>query len=246
MSVVSASADVGLVFALGLEQASIESTTTHVERHETPDGKFRLCRLGERSLAAVVSGPGRGAAQRATETLIQAHRPRLVVSAGFAGGLSPDLKPADVVMARRIVRLAGPAVALEPTMLERFQVDGVAIGPFAEVEAIVAAAEAKRAWSERTEAVACDMESAAVAEVCIAHATPFLAIRAVTDAVDEDLPNDLAPLIEARGTARTLGAVVGSLWRRPASLKDMWNLHERAVVAAAALGRVLVQIIERL
>ncbi len=246
MSVVAARVDVGLVFALGLEQASIEGPTTHVERHETPDGKFRLCRLGERSLAAVVSGPGRDAAQRATETLLQAYRPRLVISAGFAGGLSPDLNPADVAMAQRIVRLAGPAVVVERTMLERFQVEGVTIGPFAEVEAIVSAAGAKRAWAERTDAVACDLESAAVAEVCIPHATPFLAVRAITDAVDEDLPNDLAPLMEARGAARTLGAVVGSLWRRPASLKDMWNLHERAVVAAAALGRVLVQIIERL
>lgn len=246
MSLVSARVDVGLVFALGLEQASIEGSTTHVERHETPDGKFRLCKLGERSLTAVVSGPGRSAARRAAETLVQAHRPRLVVSAGFAGALAAFLKPADIVVADRIVRCEGSAVVVDAAMLRRFAIDGAHVGPFVEVEHVVAGADSKKSLGEQTGGLACDLESAAVAEVCIAAATPFLAVRAVTDAQQEDLPPDLAPLMEARGTARTLGVVFGSVLRRPGSMKDMWNLHERAVLAAAALGRALVQIAQRL
>ena len=43
-----------------------------------------------------------------------------------------------------------------------------------------------------------------------------------------------------------LGAALASIWKRPGSIKDMWNLREKATFAAERLAGFLAGVIEQL
>jgi len=204
--------------------------------------------LGGKSLVVVESGVGSKAAAHGTRALIEGHRPRWVISAGLAGGLDPRLKLGDVVMADRIVDLEGNRLdidlAVDRSSLEAAR--GVYVGPLVTVERIVRTAAEKRQLAARSEALAVDMESMGVAEVCRLERVPCLAIRAISDPADHDLPRDIEYLLKRRTAAGRLGAAARAVMRRPASIKDMWRLKEDALNASERLAKFLVGVVDQL
>ena len=66
----------------------------------------------------------------------------------------------------------------------------------------------------------------------------------VSDPVDEDLPDDLDPLMQSRSTASLIGTVLGTLCtRRPSSIEDLLRLKEQALVASDTLAKYLAGIV---
>lgn len=238
--------DVAVIFALAAEQGCFEDRLTGVTTIETAAGKVRTGTLEGRTVATIITGPGREAAARGCQALLLAHRPKLVISAGFCGGLQSSLKRNAITVADQILSATGASLELDRPTLVNLQLSPVIVGSWATVERIISRAADKRSLGERTGAVACEMESLAVAEVCAARGVPCLAVRVVSDPVDEDLPNDLDPLMHARSTAGLFGAVLGTLWRRPSSIKDLLRLKEQALVAADALAKYLAGIVHQL
>lgn len=238
--------DVGVVFALAAEQGCFEDLLGDVERFETEAGVVRIGTLDGRTVATIISGPGRPAAAHACEALIAAHRPRLVISAGFCGGLQLQLKRNAIAIADRILATNGSGYECDRAPLAQFDLSPGAVGPWMTVDRIIAKSAEKKSLGERTGAIACEMESLAVAEVCRARGASCFAVRVVSDPVDEDLPGDLDPLLQPKSTAGMVGAVLGTLWRRPSSIKDLLRLKENALVAADTLANYLAGIVRQL
>ncbi len=241
--------DIGVVFALGAEQGCTEDLLSDLQFIEAAGVPIRLGQLEGRSIVLATSGPGAAAAANACRMLLDVHRPQWLISAGFCGGLQPELRRNDIVAATEFVDRPELAAVLADA-LSKAATAGIPTphhqGRIAGVPRIVARSVDKRSLGESTGALACEMESAAVVEVCAERAKPCLVLRVVSDPVDEDLPPDLEPLMSAKSTARTLGAVVGALWRRPASAKDLWQLKENALTAADALAKHLREVMLRL
>jgi adenosylhomocysteine nucleosidase len=133
-----------------------------LEREAAP---FRRTVRDKAHVSVHVSGVGRWRARRATEQLLRASRPELVIAAGFCGALVPALRIGDIVTSPRIIT----------------------------VDHLVTDPAEKRRLGESHAAV--DMESSAVAEVCAAHGVPFRAVRAVSDTVDSALSPELVRLL---------------------------------------------------
>lgn len=240
--------DVGVVFALGIESGGFEDLlegriSIRGENFAVQQGGLR-----GRHVVVVRSGIGRRAAREATERLIAGHRPAWIISAGFAGALQPQLRPGDIVMANSVVDQHGERLAIDVTISddERSRHPNLHVGRLVTADRIVHRAADKRALGERYEALAVDMETLAVAEVCLRRAVRFLAIRVISDAMGEELPDDLNRLVDSRTAARRAGAVVGALFKRPSSAKDMWNLRERALVASDRLATFLKGVVPQL
>ena len=64
-------------------------------------------------------------------------------------------------------------------------------------------------------AMAVDMETFAVAEVCRRRDVPFSSVRVINDTADEALPPDVEHLLVQKSGAAQWGAAVGAIWRRP-------------------------------
>lgn len=226
----------GFVFALSIEAAGFDRLAAgRLETHAT-DLTIVEGTVADRRVAWCVSGVGRAAATRAAERLLAGHRPRLLVSAGFAGGLEAGLARGDVVRPNRVVTgTGGNPLPLQP---------GDAAGQLTivTVDEIQATVEAKRTLAARSGGQLVDMETHALAGVAAAAGLPCAAVRVISDDATQDLPAEIARLTRPQPALRRLGAALAAIGRRPGTAADLWRLYEHAVIDARTLAAALVDL----
>ena len=240
-NVLASQVDFGVVFALSQESGCFVDMLSDVRVTRGDGFVARRGLLGERGVVVMESGPGRQRAARATHALIDAYRPRFVVASGFAGGLDARVKRHDLVAADSLVDIEGRELALDPATLAPWldETPRLHRGRLLTVDRIIRRAEEKRQLGEKHHALAVDMESFAVAEVCRERAVPVLIVRAISDAADDELPRDIGHLLSRKTFAGQLGAAVGSVFRRPGAMKDLFHLHQTALESSARLAKFL-------
>lgn len=228
----------GIVFALDIEA---DGLTPHAHDHEVlrtaPGIAIHTGTIGGCRVAWTVAGVGVAAAAAGTALLVAGHRPRLLVTAGFAGALDPAFERGALVVIDRVLRAGEPPreLASLPSLAE-------ARGTIVTVDRPVADPAAKRALRESTGAALVDMESHAVASAGATHGIPCAGIRVVSDGADERLPTEVVALVRPQSPWRRLGAAVGGIGRRPGAVVDLWRLWEHAVVDSRRLGSALVEL----
>ena len=239
---------VGLVFALGIEAGGLVDRLEGKLRIEGAGFSAREGGLEGRRLVIVESGAGCEAAASATEALIGGHEPQWVISAGFAGGLHENVSQGDILLADEIVDTTGRKFDIDLKLdRETFaQQRHLHIGRLLTAPRVIHDSQEKQSLGRRHDALAVDMESIAVADVCRDQKTRFLSVRIISDAVGHELPKDIDYLVKRRTTAGRLGAAAGAILRRPSSIKDMWQLKEDALVASERLANFLVGVIAQL
>ncbi len=239
---------VGLVFALPIEAGGLIDRLAGVVRIDGEGFVAREGGLDGRRLVVIESGAGCQAAARAARSLIQGHRPRWIISAGFAGGLDDRLKHGDLLLADEIIDADRHALAIDFKLARESceSMPHLHVGRLLSVDRVIEKSQEKRALGSQYAALAVDMESMGVAEVCRDEKIRFLSVRVVTDAVDRTLPRDIDHLVKTKSTAGRLGAAAGAILRRPSSIKDMWQLKEDALVASERLANFLAGIISQL
>ena len=84
-------ADVGIVAAMSIEVGFLLDRLKNVRKYRGPRQTVIEGECGGKIVALVVTGPGRASARRGALALLDGHRPRWVLSAGFGGGLNPAL-----------------------------------------------------------------------------------------------------------------------------------------------------------
>ncbi len=233
----------GMVFALGIEWGCFEDLLQGVVTIRGNGCVVREGGLNGRRVVLVLSGPSRKNAAHAAEVLIDGHQPPRVISAGFAGGLSPELKRNDILITDRLLTTEGGAISVDlPAGLLAAQTQpGVHRGPLLTADRVVRLPRERKSLFQRYGALAVDMETFAVAEVCLRRHVPFSSIRVINDTADEALPHDIEHLLAQKTGVAQLGAAVGAIWRRPASVKDMYQLRENALVASGRLAKFLAE-----
>lgn len=235
--------DLGFVFALGIESGGLEDILEGITFSSGGGFAVREGTLGGRRVVMILSEAGRRNAARATEILIEAHRPSRVVSAGLAGGLSPELKRNEILTADRLLSIDGGdiSVVIPPPLAEAAEHNGARRGTLLTVEQMVSLPGDKKKLFEQYAAMAVDMETFAVAEVCRRLEVPFSSVRVINDTANDELPSDIENLLEQKSGAARAGAALGAIWRRPASAKDMYQLRENALVASDRLAKFISQ-----
>lgn len=242
-----ARADMGLVCALAMELDPFFERCTQVRAIKGNGMRFRGGRLGKLRVAAVEGGAGVARARRATQALIDGHRPDWVLSVGFAGGLVAGLNIGDVVVADEVV--SDEAEATPVAVAHGMPADpakGLHVGRIVTCDRIIRTVEEKQRLARDWGAIACEMETHAVAAVCQAAGVRFMSVRAITDDLSADLPTEVHSLLSANTGARRAGAALGALWKRPESIKELWALQGTAHKAASRLAPFLESVLVQL
>jgi adenosylhomocysteine nucleosidase len=244
---------VGFVFALGIESGGTEDLLQNA-RHTRAGGlKMIEGTLAGERVVIVQSGVGREAAARGAALLIAGHQPEWIVSTGLAGGLHADVARGDFLLANAIVGSDGArcvlgdnalAVAIGPDLRLASEPAQVHVGTLLTVDRPIRLADEKRALGEKHQALAVDMESLAVAEVCVREQTRLMSLRIISDAVGDELPAEIEKLLEQKSAARRAGAAVSAILNRPGSLSELLKLKEQALVASDQLAKVLSRLVE--
>jgi adenosylhomocysteine nucleosidase len=237
-------ADVGLVCALPMELNHFFDRCQRVRTLAGGGFRFRGGRLGGIRVASVESGAGTQKAERATRALIDGHAPSWIIACGFAGALGADVKIGDIVVSSHVVDEHHASIET-PHGMPADPANGLHVGPVFTADHIVRFVDEKCSLAAKFNAIACDMESHAVAAVCRERKIPLMIVRAITDDLSADLPAEVQALLASSGAGR-LGATVGALWNRPESVKDLWKLREHATLAARRLAPFLAGVVEQL
>lgn len=169
-----------------------------IENHSTitiNDTTFHLGRIEGHEVIAIQSGIGKVNAAIATLTLIENFHPALVINTGVAGGTGAA-HILDVVIPDRVAyhdvwcgpgtipgEASGCPLFFEcPLPSKLVDEVGAHRGLLASGDIFVSKAEeVEHILSLYPDAVAVDMESAAIAQVCNLKNVPFVAIRVISD-----------------------------------------------------------------
>jgi adenosylhomocysteine nucleosidase len=209
-------------------------------------------RLGGEEVALVATGIGVGqareAARRALQMLPQA---RLVISTGVAGGLTPELRAGDLVIAdplllesegegafEEVARVAPDTMRFVQGAFGRRGLTA-SCGPMLTMLRLVPTVAGKHAAYARSGAIAADMESAAIAVEMASCGVPFVCVRAIIDEAADEIPG--AELVDDSGEVAPLKAAAyflanpAALMRVPAILKKMSRATASIASALEAL-----------
>jgi adenosylhomocysteine nucleosidase len=237
-------ADIGIVCALPIELAAFLDRCDHVRKYSGSNFVFRGGRYDGIRIVVVESGTGQVRARRATHAILDAHSPKWILSCGFAGALVPKMRVGDLVVADSITDGQGQLLTID-VGFPADAVQGIHIGRLLTHDTIVRLVTEKQQLAARHAAIAVDMESLAVAQVCRERAARFLAIRVISDDLTSDLPAEILSLMGPTGTTR-LGAAMAAVFSRPSSVSDMWKLRGSAKIAAKRLATFLDGVVVQL
>lgn len=198
---------VGIIFAM---QKELDALDLKDPIEEKVGGQtFLLGKVGKQEVVCVITGPGKVFAAMCTEAMILRYAPAFIINCGIAGALSPSLHIYDIVVGTSCMQhdMDTSAIGDLPGMISRINMIYLpcdekltsALMQAAEKAAlpaytgIIATGDRfcaddgdKTAIREKFNAVACEMESGAVAQVCYVNQVPFAAIRAISDGADAE------------------------------------------------------------
>lgn len=239
-----AHADIGIVHALPMELEPFWKKCSRLRTYQAHRMKVRGGRYDAVRVAFMESGTGFARARHATQALISTHSPNWVISAGFSGGLTAATKVGDIVVASSLIDTHGQEFQIDLKMPAN-PAGGLHVGKLLTSDHIVRTIVEKQALAEQYQALAVDLESLAVAQVCREMKTRFLAVRVISDDLSADLPPEVLSILGATGNVRW-GATLGAIWKRPGSVSDLWSLKEKAQQAAQKLATFLDGVVVQL
>ncbi|WP_047981421.1 5'-methylthioadenosine/S-adenosylhomocysteine nucleosidase [Ornithinibacillus contaminans] len=195
---------IGIIGAMDEEIAILQNKITEKEEITIAGCLFINGNLDGKQVVLLKSGIGKVNAAMATSILMERYAPNLVINTGSAGGFSSKLEVGDIVVSSEVVHHDVDVTAFDyqygqvPGMPPTFKADATlineAIAAINELDVngevgLIATGDSFMEDPQRVQAVrekfsdmiACEMEAAAVAQVCHNYHCPFVVIRALSD-----------------------------------------------------------------
>lgn len=162
---------------------------------------------------------------------------------GVSGGLNPDLATGDLVLASSVVDVCGEKKAVHRELevegyKKVFFAEGfkVCCGTILTVNEPVFQPLVKKQLFAKYDALAVDMESAAVARVATEMAIPCNVVRSICDPAQRDIAADAFDIVDETGHLRW-GGLLSALFRRPGLLFDLLRMQKDFSRALQTLKR---------
>lgn len=174
-------------------------------------------RIDGHSVILTACGPGKVNAAVCTQTMIVRYAPDIIINTGTAGSLSPSLGVGDLAIASAVVQYDIDTTALgdprglvsgidmveftcDPVIIEKLiqSVDSLhsEVGIIATGDRFLGSIEEKQEILRHFNAIACEMESASIGQVCYMNQVPFGIIRSISDNADQESCMDYAEFLE--------------------------------------------------
>ncbi|MBE7215357.1 5'-methylthioadenosine/S-adenosylhomocysteine nucleosidase [Shewanella benthica] len=213
---------IGIIGAMEPEVVHLIAAMTSTESQTIAGIEFIAGTLDGTEVIVTRSGIGKVAASIATTLLIEKYAPDAVINTGSAGGFVDELAIGDIVISTEVrhhdvdVTAFGYEIGQMASQPAAFVADeklilaaNKAVASLDDVKAIqglICTGDSFICDPERTKTMlshfptmaACEMEGAAIAQVCHQFKVPFVVIRSLSDNANNDSPVDFdAYLVKA-------------------------------------------------
>lgn len=207
----------------------------------------------EKNVTIACSGTGAVNSARKTENVLNDAVPAntFLFICGFAGGLSPESKPGDVIIAEQVTSADWTLPLLPDSVLSAksgnisLQGSSICRGKLLSVDSVLSTPGEKKIAFGTNGALAVDMETAAAASAAEKRNIRWLSVRAITDGADDHMPFDFNKMAGQDGQIKRSKIVFAAItypWKIPALIR----LGKRSSKAAHNLTIVLEMLIRKL
>jgi adenosylhomocysteine nucleosidase len=209
------------------------------------DADVNRAQIGAAEVGVILTGAGPKQAHLEAAKILGSDPDsiNLCVSSGLAGALKPEYRVGQILAARSIRNEAeltdpssNPQASSAPLLAFAAECGATVVEQFYSAERVVGRAEEKRHLGEHSDAV--EMESFEILLEAAAYGVPAIAIRAISDGVDDDLPLDMNRIFTDEGQV-SIPRVLGQVALHPTSVPDLVRLGQNSKVAAESLAKFL-------
>lgn len=214
---------IGIIGAMEPEVAHLIDSMTSKKSQTIAGIEFVSGKLADKDIIVTRSGIGKVAASMATTLLIEKYSPDAIINTGSAGGFSPELSIGDIVIASEVrhhdvdVTAFGYEIGQMAQQPAAFICDSLLVdaakraitevGEVKTIEGLICTGDSFICDPIRTKAMltnfpsmaACEMEGAAIAQVCHQFNLPFVVIRSLSDNANNDSPVDFDTYLAKAG-----------------------------------------------
>jgi adenosylhomocysteine nucleosidase len=193
--------------------------------------------IGPHEVTVLLTGMGPASATKAMK-IIPPETYDAWVSTGLAGALDSELLLSTTVVARKVISQdAALQIAGDPDFVNAAVACGaVAVDAFLTTETIVATSLEKESLASTGNVV--EMESTYILDAAQLRKIPAVAVRAVSDIAEEDLPLDFGKIADVRGHVK-VGSLLKELALHPYRLPLLIRFGRHSRAAAVALADFL-------
>lgn len=203
---------VGIICAMEAEAKDIISAMENAKEEKISGVTYVSGKIHGKSCVVAVCGIGKVFAALCAQTMILKYSPSLIINCGVAGGLSPELSICDIAIATSLVQhdMDTSAIGDPKGLISGINIINIPCDPNAasllkkcaeeEVNTVLGViASGDKFMSDYAEkenirstfnAIACEMEGAAVGQVCYVNNVPCCVMRAISDGGDENAHMD--------------------------------------------------------
>jgi adenosylhomocysteine nucleosidase len=224
-----------IVSAMQQELSCVLALMPDESRHRAAGRDFFVGELHGHEVVAVLSRVGKVAAATTATVLIERFQVDRIVFTGVAGGLAPGVQVGDVVVADAFLQhdldaspifpkyevplygtsrfATDPVLSLQLAAAAQKALPGTTLHRGLVVSGdrfVSSGVESRALQSALPEALAVEMEGAAIAQVCHDYGLPFAAVRTVSDRADDAAHGDFLRFIE-EVASRHSAAIVAAL-----------------------------------
>ena len=200
---------VGIIGAMQLETRMLKDSITEKEVRTIGGIEFVSGKLENTDVVVAACGVGKVFAAMCAQIMILEYHPDAIINTGVGGGVGEGLHIGDIVIGEKLVQHDMDVCALgcEPgehmelrriyfpcaeALVKRIKAsaDGLGypntLGVIASGDQFVSDEDTKMRLRKQFHSLCCEMEGAAVSQVCFVNKVPFVVVRAISDGADGD------------------------------------------------------------
>lgn len=217
---------IGIIGAMQSETEGLVAAMTDTSVETVGGIRFTAGELNGRPVVVATCGVGKVAAAMCAQIMLLHFGVRMLLNTGVAGGLAQGMKVMDVAVATDVVQhdmdttaIGDPAGLISGLNIVNIPTDKGAVyalleaaeeaackvytGTIASGDLFVAKDEDKNRIRGQFNAIACEMEGAAIGQVAYTNGVPFAVLRVISDGGDGMEFSEFAPKAALLSTAIT-------------------------------------------
>ena len=226
---------IGIIGAMPIEVENIKTAMTDLKTEKKSMIKYHLGKLNGTPCVVAFSGGGKVNAAVCAQTMILDYNVKKIINVGVAGGLLDCMNTGDVVISSGAVQYDVDTTALgdplglistinlinlpcDDTLREKAlkvlserKTLNIYNGIIASGDKFISKKEELLNIKNNFGAVACDMETGAISQVCYLNSVSFLSVRVISDNINKENSNldyEKFKLYSAEIACRTLKSII--------------------------------------
>ena len=226
----------GIIAAMNVEMENLRAFIKDPVEETVSGVRFVRGTLDGREVVTAVCGIGKVFAALCAQTMILRYAPEAIVCTGVAGTLTGELSIGSIAVSSCVVQhdmdtsaLGDPVGLISGLNLVQIPADEALadkliacatvlgfttkLGPIASGDQFISSAARKAEIVRLFGAIACEMEGAAIGQVCHVNGVPFCVLRAISDSADGSSHMDYPQFVKlaAEQSVRLVRAYLKSL-----------------------------------